>query len=115
MSIKISASWLKVLSSEFEKLYFKDLISFIEEEYQDSICYPPKSEIFSAFDFCSFDDLKVVVIGQDPYHGFGTIAIHAGQVTSSQFLKLIPRRCESFVLVKKDFYQSNEISCFYIV
>jgi uracil-DNA glycosylase len=71
MSIKISASWLKVLSSEFEKLYFKDLISFIEEEYQDSICYPPKSEIFSAFDFCSFDDVKVVLIGQDPYHGFG--------------------------------------------
>jgi uracil-DNA glycosylase len=71
MSIKISASWLKVLSSEFEKFYFKDLISFIEEEYQDSICYPPKSEIFSAFDFCSFDDVKVVIIGQDPYHGFG--------------------------------------------
>ena len=71
MSIKISASWLKVLSSEFEKLYFKDLISFIEEEYKDSICYPPKSEIFSAFDFCSFEDVKVVLIGQDPYHGFG--------------------------------------------
>ena len=71
MSIKISTSWTNVLSSEFEKPYFKDLITFVEEEYLDSICYPPKSEIFSAFDFCSFDDVKVVVIGQDPYHGFG--------------------------------------------
>lgn len=71
MSIKISTTWTNVLLSEFEKPYFKDLISFVEEEYSDSICYPPKSEIFSAFDFCSFDDVKVVVIGQDPYHGFG--------------------------------------------
>jgi uracil-DNA glycosylase len=71
MSINSSSSWTKILSSEFEKPYFRNLITFVEKEYQDTICYPPKSEIFSAFDFCLFEDVKVVIIGQDPYHGAG--------------------------------------------
>ena len=71
MSINSASSWSNELASEFEKPYFLDLISFVEEEYQNTICYPPKNQIFSAFDFCSFEDLKVVIIGQDPYHGVG--------------------------------------------
>lgn len=71
MLIDIHSSWQKILSSEFEKPYFLDLISFIDNEYKSNICYPPKNQIFSAFNLCSFDDLKVVIIGQDPYHGAG--------------------------------------------
>jgi uracil-DNA glycosylase len=70
MQVNIDPSWKKELSEEFEKPYFKDLISFVKEEYTTKKCYPKGSQIFSAFDFCPFDDVKVVIIGQDPYHGF---------------------------------------------
>lgn len=71
MQVNIHPSWQTVLSSEFEKPYFKDLISFVKQEYATKKCYPKGSQIFSAFDHCSFDDVKIVIIGQDPYHGFG--------------------------------------------
>ncbi|MGY0407924.1 MAG: uracil-DNA glycosylase [Polaribacter sp.] len=69
MQVKIADSWKKNLQTEFEKPYFKDLTSFVKNEYQNHTCYPKGQDIFAAFDFCSFDDLKVVLIGQDPYHG----------------------------------------------
>lgn len=69
MEVKIHPSWKKHLSSEFEKDYFLKLAEFVKVEYKTNICYPKGSQIFSAFDFCSFEDLKVVIIGQDPYHG----------------------------------------------
>ena len=62
-------SWATILQTEFEKLYFKELTSFVKLEYENHSCYPKEENIFAAFDFCSFDDLKVVIIGQDPYHG----------------------------------------------
>lgn len=71
MSVKIEESWNKQLEGEFEKEYFKQLVSFVKEEYQQKRIYPPGSLIFSAFDHCSFDDVKVVIVGQDPYHGPG--------------------------------------------
>lgn len=71
MLIDIDTSWQTVLFEEFQKPYFHDLMNQVDKEYQNSICYPPKELIFSAFDYCSFDDLKVVIIGQDPYHGEG--------------------------------------------
>ena len=71
MLIKMEPSWQKVLSSEFDKSYFKELTSFVEKEYEVNICFPEGSQIFSAFDHCSFDEVKVVIIGQDPYHGVG--------------------------------------------
>lgn len=71
MEVKIESSWQKVLSQEFEKSYFKQLISFVKNEYMTKRCFPKGSEIFSAFDHCPFDKVKVVIIGQDPYHGFG--------------------------------------------
>ena len=69
MSVRIDESWKKLLKSEFNSEYFKKLISFIKEEYSVFRCYPKGSEIFNAFDCCPINKLKVVVIGQDPYHG----------------------------------------------
>ena len=68
MQVKIAESWKNILNQEFDKSYFKDLESFVDTEYTNHQCFPKKEEIFTAFDFCSFDDLKVVIIGQDPYH-----------------------------------------------
>jgi uracil-DNA glycosylase len=67
----ISPSWQAVFSSEFEKPYFKTLFDVVETEYNSGVCFPPKELIFSAFNHCSFEDVKVVIIGQDPYHGIG--------------------------------------------
>ena len=69
MSIKIEESWKHKLSDEFEKPYFKTLIEFVKQEYAQYTCYPKGGDIFSAFDHCPFDEVKVVIIGQDPYHG----------------------------------------------
>jgi uracil-DNA glycosylase len=71
MLIKIEPSWQKVLSSEFDKPYFNELTSFVRKEYELYTCFPRGSQIFSAFDHCPFDEVKVVIIGQDPYHGVG--------------------------------------------
>jgi len=69
MDVKIESSWKKVLKDEFEKPYFKNLVEFVKNEYQTQTVYPPGNRIFSAFDFTPFDEVKVVIIGQDPYHG----------------------------------------------
>ena len=69
MNINIEPSWKKALAKEFEQPYFKNLIDFVKSEYTEHICYPPGPEIFSAFNAAAFDDVKVVIIGQDPYHG----------------------------------------------
>ena len=66
--VKIEASWGKVLADEFEKPYFKSLTEFVRNEYHQGPCYPPGRQIFAAFDLCPFDKVKVVIIGQDPYH-----------------------------------------------
>ena len=71
MQPKLNPSWQTILSDEIQKTYFKDLMKTVDEEYQNHICFPPKELIFAAFDYCSFADLKVVIIGQDPYHGVG--------------------------------------------
>ncbi len=71
MNVNIEQSWKAQLQAEFEKPYFKDLIQFVKSEYATHTCYPKGREIFAAFDYCSFDAVKVVIIGQDPYHGVG--------------------------------------------
>lgn len=71
MDVKISESWKPVLKDEFEKSYFTDLVDFVKKEYLRARVYPRGKNIFRAFDKCPFDDLKVVIIGQDPYHGIG--------------------------------------------
>ncbi|MCK8520602.1 uracil-DNA glycosylase [Aquimarina sp. D1M17] len=71
MNVNIETSWKEQLEDEFEKPYFSKLVDFVKTEYQNNTCYPQGSEIFAAFDHCSFTDVKVVIIGQDPYHGVG--------------------------------------------
>lgn len=69
MNVDIHPSWKEHLSEEFEKPYFSALVDFIKTEYSKFTCYPKGKDIFSAFDHSPFDTTKVVIIGQDPYHG----------------------------------------------
>lgn len=71
MDVKIEASWKEALQGEFEKEYFGALTEFVRNEYKTSKTFPPASLIFNAFDQCPFEKVKVVIIGQDPYHGDG--------------------------------------------
>lgn len=71
MNVRIDQSWKKVLNAEFEKDYFKNLIQYVKKEYTEYKCFPPGSEIFAAFDHSTFDNTRVVILGQDPYHGVG--------------------------------------------
>ncbi len=71
MDVKIEESWKRHLASEFEKDYFIKLTDFVREEYRTTKVYPPGNLIFNAFNLCPFDKVKVVIIGQDPYHGPG--------------------------------------------
>ena len=71
MNVRISPSWNALLSSEFEKPYFQALTAFVKKEYSEHTCYPKGKEIFAAFDQCPGENLKVVLLGQDPYHGEG--------------------------------------------
>jgi len=71
IEVKIAPSWREKLNPEFGKPYFQQLIGFVREEYKTHTVYPPGKEIFRAFDICEFKDAKVVIIGQDPYHGPG--------------------------------------------
>ncbi|MGO4918842.1 uracil-DNA glycosylase [Maribacter spongiicola] len=69
MNISLNTGWEKQLKGELFKPYFKNLMSFVTQEYEQHTCYPNTTDIFSAFDKCSFENVKVVIIGQDPYHG----------------------------------------------
>ena len=71
MKLNLDSEWQAIVADEIEKPYFHDLMETVEEEYKLHACYPPKDLIFSTFNYCSFDKLKVVIIGQDPYHGKG--------------------------------------------
>lgn len=71
MDVKIDSSWKNRLTDEFTQPYFQSLIEFVRNEYKNQVVYPPGKEIFRAFDECTFDQVKVVIIGQDPYHGHG--------------------------------------------
>ncbi|WP_405198694.1 uracil-DNA glycosylase [Christiangramia sp. LLG6405-1] len=71
MNVRIDQSWKKVLNAEFEKDYFRNLIQYVKKEYTEHKCFPPGSEIFAAFDHSTFDNTRVVILGQDPYHGVG--------------------------------------------
>ena len=68
MDVKIEESWKQHLAAEFEKPYFANLVQMVKREYAQFACYPPGRLIFNAFNLCPFDKVKVVIIGQDPYH-----------------------------------------------
>jgi uracil-DNA glycosylase len=69
MDVKIAPSWKERLSGEFSRPYFLSLVEFVKQEYQHQTIYPPGKEIFRAFDLTDFDEVRVVILGQDPYHG----------------------------------------------
>jgi len=69
MEVRIDSSWKNHLAGEFEKPYFKELITFVKKEYINELVYPAPKNIFRAFDLCPFENVKVVILGQDPYHG----------------------------------------------
>ena len=84
--VKIEESWKKHLEGEFGKGYFKELTDFVREEYKTKRVYPPPKDIFRAFELTPFDKVKVVILGQDPYHGVGQanglcFAVHQGVQT----------------------------------
>ena len=84
MHVKIEPSWAAHLSGEFEKAYFADLTAFVKKEYEEGRVYPHPKNIFRALDLCPFDTVKVVILGQDPYHGTGqanglAFAVNDGQ------------------------------------
>lgn len=68
MNVKIEESWREQLGGEFEKPYFAKLAEFVRQEYRTATCYPPGKLVFNAFNLCPFGSVKVVIIGQDPYH-----------------------------------------------
>lgn len=68
MEVRIEKSWKEALAAEFAKPYFASLVAFVRKEYSSGVCYPPGRLIFNAFNLCPFNDVKVVIIGQDPYH-----------------------------------------------
>ena len=68
MNVQIESSWKDLLKEEFEKPYFTDLVRFVKDEYATNVCYPQGGNIFNAFDACPVEQVKVVIIGQDPYH-----------------------------------------------
>lgn len=69
MNVSIDPSWKSVLDNEFQKKYFLELTSFVKQEYSSSVVYPPARLIFNAFNLTPFSKVKVVILGQDPYHG----------------------------------------------
>ncbi len=71
MKVNINASWQPYIKDEFTKPYFLQLVDFVKTEYQYHACFPKGTHIFNAFEQCEFDNLKVVIIGQDPYHSAG--------------------------------------------
>ena len=71
VDVRIAEDWKEILSEEFSKPYFEELVAFVKQEYASGLVYPAGRNIFRAFDKCPFERLKVVIIGQDPYHGEG--------------------------------------------
>ncbi|WKV11664.1 uracil-DNA glycosylase [Marivirga harenae] len=97
MQVKIEQSWKNRLSKEFTKDYFLDLAKFVKSEYQNKTVYPPAKEIFKAFDACPFDQVKVVILGQDPYHGIGQanglcFSVHPGVAMPPSLVNIFKER-----------------------
>lgn len=100
VEVAIAPTWKEKLSQEFEKAYFQELTTFVKEEYLTQRVFPPGKEIFKAFDKCDFSEVKVVIIGQDPYHGEGQanglcFSVHEG-------IRMPPSLMNIFKEIEKD-------------
>ena len=95
MDVKIEPSWKAVLAEEFEKDYFSNLTKFVHEEYRTAQIFPPGRQIFAAFDATPFNDVKVVILGQDPYHDVNQanglcFSVNNGVAFPPSLLKIFP-------------------------
>lgn len=112
MNIQIKADWKKVLASEFSKPYFEQLVTFVKSEYQQHTCYPKGKDIFASFNSCPLDKLKVVIIGQDPYHEPGQanglcFSVHEGVKHPPSLVNIFK---ELEVDIKKIYPTSGDLS-----
>ncbi len=104
MNVRLEPSWKAALEEEFGKPYFLELTAFVKEEYKKEKVFPPPKDIFRAFDLCPFEKVKVVILGQDPYHGLGqanglSFAVHEGVVLPPS-LKNIFKEIEDDLKIK---------------
>ncbi|MEO6287714.1 MAG: uracil-DNA glycosylase [Dyadobacter sp.] len=104
MDVKIEQSWKEHLAPEFEKPYFTSLTAFVKDEYKSKQIFPPAKQIFNAFNFCSFDACKVVILGQDPYHGIGQANGLCFSVNDG--VRMPPSLINIFKEIKEDLGQS---------
>jgi uracil-DNA glycosylase len=100
MDVRIEPSWKELLKEEFDKEYFKRLSDFVKDEYARHIVYPKGREIFNSFQHCTFDNLRVVLLGQDPYHGPGQA--HGLCFSVSEGVKMPPSLVNIFKEIKND-------------
>jgi uracil-DNA glycosylase len=108
MDVRIEPSWKKALEAEFEKPYFERLTEFVKNEYATKRIYPPASLIFQAFDQCPIDRVKVVIIGQDPYHGDGQA--HGLCFSVNDGVAFPPSLLNIFKEIERDFGQPIPLS-----
>ena len=100
MDVKIEESWKIILKDEFQKPYFKTLVTFIKQEIRQYTIYPPGNLIFNAFKSCPFEETKVVIMGQDPYHGTGQA--HGLSFSVPDGVKLPPSLFNIFKAIQLD-------------
>lgn len=100
MNFNIDARWKQVLKDEFDKSYYVDLIDFIKNEYSNHQCFPPADEVYNAFKYTAFQDVKVVILGQDPYHGPGQA--HGLSFSVSDTCKIPPSLRNIFKEIRDD-------------
>lgn len=100
MDVAIADNWKKHLQEEFEKDYFKNLVQFVKHEYRNYKVFPKGGEIFRAFDLCDFEKIKVVIIGQDPYHGEGQA--HGLCFSVNDHVKMPPSLINIFKEIRDD-------------
>ncbi|MDD4027372.1 MAG: uracil-DNA glycosylase [Candidatus Shapirobacteria bacterium] len=105
MDVKIEESWKKVLQKEFDEKYFADLVEFVKDEYKKSTVYPPAKFIFNAFELTPFDKVKVVILGQDPYHGENQANGLAFSVNDE--VKMPPSLINIYKEIEKDLRQKS--------
>lgn len=111
MDVKIEESWKRVLSEEFDKPYFKGLVEFLHKEKRDgATIYPPGPQIFRAFELTPFDQVKVVLLGQDPYHGEGQAEGLSFSVPSG--IKPPPSLVNIYKEIECDLMGGDELSSF---
>ena len=111
MRVKIEESWNYVLNPFFNQTIFKSLTDNIKKEYRNHIIYPKGNEIFNAFNLCPFDNLKVVIIGQDPYHGEGQANGLSFSVNKN--IKIPPSLNNIFIELKNNYPNYNKEICFH--